>query len=503
MASPEYSLKVQEWSKQGLLTPEAVLSALGDRIKDFGILDKEEEQPYLRKTFESLCTDVNGSKVLSQSTFTSFLNESGFLPESMIDAGAVLYSALLYLSQTPFHQSPAEALTFDGLIRAIAWTDYDMSRRVYEEESESKARTPDDTQRILFQSLATSKAMKRAASGVGQHRDQVEIDISGLPSSQVHNQDQDGDKTFQDVMDALYSVQPTKPWMSPVPQDYFRPIARNIHQTAPLLDDLAIPEATFQAFIRLMLFTHFGRPNVKLESLVDLDHAVDCILRRFVQDSDIGITWNSFHNALSTIPELFTGLRHILACFYKTPTSDSLARRLPQPARVATWSVFAQLDAIISDTVCFDEVQFHKSYQPHLMSTRASSFADELNAAPDPLILLVSGTFTESKEKAIFGYFLPWGNGADASGVFLCQLSPVHDVFRGNGTRPGWILANDVLLFGSRGNGVTLSLSKDLKQATVSHSASLQGKPMYQPSAWRGDWQEEVRVEEIEIWVED
>lgn len=43
-------------------------------------------------------------------------------------------------------------------------------------------------------------------------------------------------------------------------------------------------------------------------------------------------------------------------------------------------------------------------------------------------------------------------------------------------------------------------LRKECKRATVSHHIS--GKGMYNATAWRGDWQADMQIEEIEMWVE-
>lgn len=166
--------------------------------------------------------------------------------------------------------------------------------------------------------------------------------------------------------------------------------------------------------------------------------------------------------------------------------------------------VFTQLSTILSDTVCFDQLQFYKCYNVRDISLNASTLADAITTAPDPLILLISGKLTGAGEKAIFGYYLPWGGGDDASGLFLFQLSPFHDVFRGNGNRPGWVMENGEDIFGQRDNGVALVLDRDLRRASISHNPSgRKREPAYRATSWRGDWQEEVEVEEIEIWVED
>lgn len=107
---------------------------------------------------------------------------------------------------------------------------------------------------------------------------------------------------------------------------------------------------------------------------------------------------------------------------------------------------------------------------------------EEITTAPDPLILFVSGNVARNGEKATFRYLLPWSGGDDSAGLFLFQLNPFHEVFRGNGTRPGWVLEREELIFGERYNGVVLVLAEDLKTGSsisrflrVDRKANVQG----------------------------
>lgn len=47
-----------------------------------------------------------------------------------------------------------------------------------------------------------------------------------------------------------------------------------------------------------------------------------------------------------------------------------------------------------------------------------------------------------------------------------------------------------------------IALRQDSKKAIVSHNISGQHEPMYAATAWRGDWQVEVEVEDIALWIE-
>lgn len=216
MDPQEYYQEIEEWARQGLFTRDAILNTFSDRIRNFSILEDEGEQ--LCKTFDSICTEENGTRYLSQPTFISFLERAGFLPSFMTEAGEILYRSLLNISQAPFYQHPAQKLNLDGILRSLIWTDYDQSRRVYEENEDSRTRMPADTRRIIFQSLAAVRNDKKVLSReeVDQSRKQSEQRAFEFPVFHAHrreyaepNNDDDGDEMFHDLLDALFVAQPT------------------------------------------------------------------------------------------------------------------------------------------------------------------------------------------------------------------------------------------------------------------------------------------------------
>jgi hypothetical protein len=122
MDPQEYYKKVEDWAELGLSTRDAIWNALSDRVRNLGMLEEEEEQQ-LYDTFDSLYTDENGSRYLSQSAFISVLQRSEYLPSSMFEAGEILYRCLINFSQAPYYRHSAQKLTLDGLLRSLAWTD--------------------------------------------------------------------------------------------------------------------------------------------------------------------------------------------------------------------------------------------------------------------------------------------------------------------------------------------------------------------------------------------
>lgn len=149
MDSQDYPKNVAALVKKGLMTRDAVLNTLTGRMEDYVALS-QDERSQLRKTFDSLCINENSTRKITQSAFVSFLQTAGFLPLNMTEAGALVYRSLLYLSQAPFYESTAESLKLDGLLRAVASTEFERSSKAYDEDSDTRSRTPADTRRLLF-----------------------------------------------------------------------------------------------------------------------------------------------------------------------------------------------------------------------------------------------------------------------------------------------------------------------------------------------------------------
>jgi len=149
MSPQEYYEKVEDLAKQALFTRDAIRNTLSDRVRNLGMLEDEEEQK-LYDIFDSICTDENGSRYLSQSAFISVLHRLKYLPLPMFEAGGMIYRCLINISQAPFYQNSGQKLILDGLLWSLVWTDCDRSSRVYEESEDSRTRYPTDTQRIIY-----------------------------------------------------------------------------------------------------------------------------------------------------------------------------------------------------------------------------------------------------------------------------------------------------------------------------------------------------------------
>ena len=314
MDPQEYSFRIEALVEEGLMTPDAVLNTLTQRMTG-GSLNLTEELPQLHKTFDALCTeDESATKRLSESAFISFLQVSGLLPGSMTDAGAIIYRSLLYLSRAPFYEHRVECLTFDGLLRALIWKDSERSRSVYEESPDTRSRTPADTRRLIFQSFATTSDGRKLPFDDDHARKQAErraFDFSGVSNAESRrefaktNYDDDGDETFHDLLDALFVAQPTLIGRGGVHRDGFRPLAKELRRREDgerkFLHQLSIPQGEFRDLVKLLLVAHFGRPDVPSEQLSAFDCVSGCIVKAFIREPGLGITWEMFDKALKEV----------------------------------------------------------------------------------------------------------------------------------------------------------------------------------------------------------
>ncbi|GAB1197173.1 hypothetical protein APSETT444_006464 [Aspergillus pseudonomiae] len=505
--NPNDYKQIDELTAQGLLDRDAVLYKLTRRICKFHGIEPETELPHLRRTFDSLAVEKNGIKVLTQSAFLSFLESTGYLPSSMRDAGALVYRSLLYRSQYPFHQPIPDSLTYMGLIRALAWAIPGRARPVHEAGKWSRNRSPADFRRQLFQSFATARDGKSIPFDSEYAKVQAQrrafdftcasYDCDMFPHPKT-NYDEHGDEMFHDILDVLFSVQPKTIWLAPPPRECFRATARNLAGDERL-HDLSIPQDQFRAVLKLLLTAFFGRPKVPVEQLVDLDHVVDCMARPAIQRPDLGITWDMYDQAARNgMPLLAYGLAHLLTPFYQDREDESYSSGIPQAGKVATLPVCAQMVSL--DISAIYGPHEYRYYDLRTISLTAATVANELDAFHKAAIaLLLSGKDSQTGQKTVFGYYVPFLEFKKPP--FLFQLSDISDSFRGNGPRPGHELDGGELVLGQRGNGAVLVLRQDAKRAIISHNVSDQFQPMYAANAWRGDWQIEFDVEEIEIWI--
>lgn len=359
MDPPKNAEAVETLISQGRLTVNSIFLTLTREVKDALAVCRVKEIPELRANFDMLCVrNECGKKRLTQSGFVKNLQELEYVPEFLTEAAGIMYRSLLYLSQFPFHGSKVESLTMDGLIRALALTNPKRAEYIFEEGYEIRSRTAQDIRRLLFQSLATGRDGKNVEFDDRLAREQAQKRALPLPEAQKKecgreyygvNYDDDGDEMFHDLLDVLYFSQGRLVDNVGVPRDAFRPLAkqlcRNKDGERELLRHLSIPQDEFRVLVKLLVGTQFGRPETPAGFLSDWDDVTDCIVGAFVQNPDIGVTWEMYNRTMDEVVCIPFSLIASTDCnsrgcclastvsfqFYTTPTRNTTTSRWSYP----------------------------------------------------------------------------------------------------------------------------------------------------------------------------
>ena len=173
----------------------------------------------------------------------------------------------------------------------------------------------------------------------------------------------------------------------------------------------------------------------------------------------------------------------------------------------------AQLETFLFNSICVAEIRRSHSYTKATMPTTLE-LVQAFERLPESVLLVVSGRTTASGNDFAFGVFIarPLVDGPcirDGSTSFedtavLFQLSPIHDVFKGQVGRPAWTLTEDKIVFGHEGHGAALVL--DTASATVrfAHepSATLE-ETVYLANEHRDKFETQFDLDHLELWAED
>ncbi|KAJ5092013.1 hypothetical protein NUU61_006883 [Penicillium alfredii] len=519
---------VDEWIAQGHFTTERVLKQLAELAGGHGYLDDEARET-LKKNFESVATDEAGTQRLTEPGFISLLKSFNALPPALEEeAGPILYRCLHYLSIYPYRHEHPPSLTFPELTRALGWLKPfpdSLSFNVFADSGRSL--TPADCKRILFQGLATDRngdrlpfdrdewrrqARRRAFDFTDEKRHWVQLEA-------VMNCDDWGDEMYADLVHVLFSAQPELPLPTAGAQrDSFRPLAARLHAGALPLYHFTVSPERLRPFIRLLLFNFFGlHDRVKCVLPRDLDDTTECILRAFVQNSDVGVNWPMFDDGFMVAPTLLIPLYRILSAFSETqlPPSNELVRRLSKPGRLFNVPVMIQISTIfgLEDVLYIDECRLLWSHDAARDQANASELATVISKPELPVLILVSGKDTQTHEKYMFGAFIPCPSedckriqpkrNDDHPICSLFELCPVQDVYGGSLECPAWTISDDGISFGDPQTGVALVVNNSLSRATFTQVLDGEDEPIYYPTVWRGNRRVDIKLEGIEVWCED
>lgn len=310
------AIQIRAWTAVGAMTPEAIFARVDERVTNSF---KTVELDALTKNFNRIC-DSNGR--IYEPTFTNFMLSKTGLSPPLTKAVHILFDSLCYLSRVPLQtiSTPPAHMTIDDLKRALMWMLPGREQSVVDAVVDQRIRSPADQIRLIFQSLANSNEKFEVPLDVRAERSLAVYNATTFPTdsiyaSQNHSMhfDADGDEMYHDVLDVLASALPYIPVGYAEPgRDAFRPLAKQLYQSAPSLYELVIPAIRLKSFLSLLIATSFDGGPLNVDQ--DLECVVRCIAASFRQQLRLelpngprsivpngGTTWPMFHLAVSKL----------------------------------------------------------------------------------------------------------------------------------------------------------------------------------------------------------
>ncbi|KAF2630902.1 hypothetical protein BU25DRAFT_489020 [Macroventuria anomochaeta] len=534
MNSKDAGRQTRAWTAVGAMTPEAVFARFDQRITNSF---DAEEMAALSRNFKEIC-DNDGH--VSEPAFTTFVLSKTRLSPALTKAVHILFDSLCYLSQVPLQAKspPPTHLTLDGLKRALMWILPSRERSVINATVGHRVRRPADHTRLIFQSLATSYDNFHVPPDVRAVQSLVVHNVARISAEQIHafqdarmHFDEDGDEMYHDVLDVLVSTQPyVPPGFAEPSRDAFRALAKKLHEGAPSLYELVVPQLRLEAFLSLLIATNFV--DGVLDADQDLEFVTRCIAASFRQRLNLrsvddrsaecqsvpnrGSTWATFHFAISKLlPHLFDPLYDLLGkvFFDQLCPHDANSGYLPtaELGAVLTLPRMAQLETFLFNSICMADIRRFQSH-PHATGPTASDLMRDINAIPECALLIISG-HAAAGETYVFGAFVSQpsieglsiqsGDTRFEETALLFQLSPTHDVFRGQVGKPAWSATEKGIVFGNEDHGAALILDERLTDVRFTHNPSGNIEYfVYHPTAHRGQFEINFAIEKIELWAE-
>ncbi|KAI5856791.1 hypothetical protein GGS23DRAFT_617685 [Durotheca rogersii] len=293
------------------------------------------------------------------------------------------------------------------------------------------------------------------------------------------------------------------------------------------------------------------------------EDAAQAVGAAFAQDAGRGgaagtvITWRSFARALDVAaPHLFDPLYRLLArAFLGRGAPVDVLEAPARPARSPGGAGSGALDLPLQSQLltflapCVDAASLRRvaRYAASPGSVTPAGFAETLHTeVPDAAIAVFAGRIRSASpasgggsaeasegKPCVFGLYSP-APKADGSGIedpadidannaglrpcALFQLAPVQDVFPGVVGAEGWrVVGADEkgggnLVFGDPGDekgGIVLTLREGLSRGEIRHRGKGAedgeadgGSIVYRANPYRGDWELEFVVEQLEIWTD-
>ncbi|KAH8593535.1 hypothetical protein B0O99DRAFT_688757 [Bisporella sp. PMI_857] len=475
--------EILEWEHDGLMRPERVLERLDAKLNEYSWL-KETEQAALRQNFDAYSiTGSDGEKIWDETIFIKFLTDEGSKNLHLLtDAGPILFGILLRLVNFPFRPlTPPTTLNYTQFSRSLFWLLPERAERFFGgsgvgDKITVRARTPADTRRLLFESLADVQPQSlqiynaALADEIAEHKgvglDEVSANFA------TTNYDRDGDQIYHDLLDVLSATQPVDYPNGGHYRDDFRTIAKRLHASPISLEQLQIPQKRLEKIVKLLIA---GREsNASVESQKTASIIVEGLTK--VKGS---ISWYDFdREQRRKTPYLLPELYAMFSPLLTTPNNPTPEFHQTTSSNL-TSPILRQLSLLLAGTVSFGDI---KLIHQTTLSSNPNLLVASLKLSSDFSLLLITGNLTLSKESHLFAFFSP-SPSEDEQAIakredpawetaLIVQLEPVFDVFRGRVGHPAWTYTDDELIFSGYEQGVQLKLSPGAQRLRVARSGS-------------------------------
>ena len=177
-----------------------------------------------------------------------------------------------------------------------------------------------------------------------------------------------------------------------------------------------------------------------------------------------------------------------------------------EPGLVLTLPRMVQLETVLYNSISMVDIcRFERSKS-------AVELVENIKNINEYALLVISG-HAATNEPYVYGVFIArpqidgpciqdGGSDFDETAL-LFQLSPTHDVFRGEVGAPAWRSNDGGLTFGDKDDGAALALDASLTEARFTQSLSSADagtKAVYHPTVHRGNFETLLSIDAFELW---
>lgn len=203
---------------------------------------------------------------------------------------------MLHLATFPFRLTQQNStLSYRQLSRSLFWLLPEPAGLLFGGSAAGdriavRARTPTDTRRLLFESLADTPSQSLRIYNESLANEVEEQKGEGLDDVSINfavtNYDRDGDQLYHDILDVFSATQPVDFPYGGHYRDDFRQCAKRLH-IYPSLDQLQIPKNRLEKILRLLINGRDSDPSARSEKSA-------AIIVRGLANSNGVISWYDF-----------------------------------------------------------------------------------------------------------------------------------------------------------------------------------------------------------------